>query len=86
MTECMSVSHSKTSNECIGLSAGYVNGRCPKRNGYVYSETIQSCFKIHVKDTSLQSAEYDSKCGLEEAELMRIDSEEKQIILMLPVG
>ncbi|XP_063400257.1 C-type mannose receptor 2-like [Mytilus trossulus] len=56
--------------------------RCPKRSGYVYSETIQSCYKIHGKDTALQSAEYDSKCGLEGAELMRIDSEEKQLFIV----
>ncbi|XP_063398536.1 uncharacterized protein LOC134683275 [Mytilus trossulus] len=101
VTECMSVSHSNTSNECIGLSAGYVNGmkdikgyhsdgwtyhlildsRCPKRSGYVYSKMIQSCYKIYGKNIALQSAEYDSKCGLEGAELMRIDSEEKQLLI-----
>ncbi|CAG2230464.1 unnamed protein product [Mytilus edulis] len=106
VTECMSVSHSNTSNECIGLSAGYVNGmkdikgyhsdgwtyhlvldsRCPKRSGYVYSKMIQSCYKIYGKNISLQSAEYDSKCGLEGAELMRIDSEEKQLLIATFIG
>ncbi|XP_063399445.1 galactose-specific lectin nattectin-like [Mytilus trossulus] len=103
VTECMSVSHSNTSNECIGLSAGYVNGmkdikgnhsdgwtyhlvldsRCPKSSGYVYSELIQCCYKIHGYDTSLQYADYEAKCGIEGAELMRIDSEEKQLFVGL---
>ncbi|VDI05980.1 Hypothetical predicted protein [Mytilus galloprovincialis] len=102
MTECMSVSHSPTSSECQGLSAGYVNGmkstkgyhsdgwsyhlvldsRCPNRNGYVYNEMIQSCYKIHGLNTSLQYADYEEKCGLEGAELMRIDSEEKQLVIV----
>ncbi|VDI57470.1 Hypothetical predicted protein [Mytilus galloprovincialis] len=98
--ECMSVSHSTASNECLGISEGYkkannvkgyhsvgwtyhlvLDSRCPRKRHYVYSEVIKSCFRIHSKKLELQYRDFDTECDKDGAELMRIDSEEKQHLI-----
>lgn len=56
MTECMSVSHSPTSSECQGLSAGYVNGMKSTKgyhsDGWSYHLVLDSkrlCYKYNNK-------------------------------------
>ncbi|CAC5422375.1 unnamed protein product [Mytilus coruscus] len=56
------------------------------KSRYVYSEVIQSCYRIHGRNTLLNYADYDIECDMEGAELMRIDSEEKQHLIVTYLG
>ncbi|CAG2253264.1 unnamed protein product [Mytilus edulis] len=98
--ECMSISYSTASNECLGIGEGYkkannkkgypsigwtyhlvLDSGCPRKRGYVYSEMIKSCFRIHSPKLALQYTDFDTECVKDGAELMRIDSEEKQNLI-----
>ncbi|CAC5400375.1 unnamed protein product [Mytilus coruscus] len=53
---------------------------------YVYNAVIQSCYRIHSTNTALHYADFDTECDMEGAELMRIDSEEKQHLIVTYLG
>ena len=52
--------------------------RCPRVTGYVYIGQLDSCFKLHLPNSSLKYPDYNRICTDEGGELMKIDSDEKQ--------
>ena len=52
--------------------------RCPRVTGYVYIGQLDSCFKLHLPNSSLRYPDYNRICTDEGGELMKIDSDEKQ--------
>ncbi|XP_063399501.1 low affinity immunoglobulin epsilon Fc receptor-like [Mytilus trossulus] len=52
--------------------------RCPDVTGYVFSKAFNSCYKVHVYDTTLRYNNYSQICESEGGELMKIDTDEKQ--------
>ncbi|CAG2253263.1 unnamed protein product [Mytilus edulis] len=55
-----------------------LDSRSPRKRRFFYSEVIQSCFRIHMRNTVLQYTDYVKECDEEGGEMMKIDSEEKQ--------
>ena len=60
--------------------------RCPDVTGYVFSKAFNSCYKVHVYDTTLRYDDYSQICKSEGGELMKIDSDEKQQHIVIFLG
>ncbi|CAC5388380.1 CHODL [Mytilus coruscus] len=52
--------------------------RCPEAIGYVFSKAFNSCYKVHLYNTTLVYSDYSQLCESEGGELMKIGSQEKQ--------